>query len=50
MLSIVPRMRTVSCADAGKVRQTNAKQVTARVRDITVRDIMPDMDFLLGFD
>jgi hypothetical protein len=24
--------------------------VTARVRDIRLRDIMPDMDFLLGFD
>jgi hypothetical protein len=32
------------------VRQTSAKQVTARVRDIRLRDIMPDMDFLLGFD
>jgi hypothetical protein len=42
---MVPRMRTVSCAEAGKARPTKAKQAAARVRDI-----MPDMVFLLGFD
>ena len=42
-LSIVPRMRTVSCAEAGKATQTKAKQAAA-----SVRGIMPDMVFLLG--
>src|ERR1700727_1108164 len=50
MLSIVPRMRTVSCAEAGKATQTKARQAAARLRDISVRGIMLDITFLLGFD
>jgi hypothetical protein len=41
----VPRIRTVSCAEAGRVIQTKAKP-----RAATVGDIMPDMVFLLKFD
>jgi hypothetical protein len=46
----VPRIRTVSCAEAGKARPIKARLNAAKVRDTRVRDIMPDMDVLLEFD
>jgi hypothetical protein len=40
---MVPRTRTVSCADAG-----NAMQIKAKLAAASVRCIMPDIVFLPG--
>src|SRR5882672_741427 len=42
---MVPRTRTVSCADAG-----NAMQIKAKLAAASVRCIMPDIVFLPGFE